>query len=197
MHKSEKPKVSAGKLGELSVELRLVSLGWHTVRLDTAQMASNADLLAIKNLQRVAIQVKTTDARVPHSHDKHVFLGYGNEALLTGGTVFNSKPGPLTTDVVIAVLYNEPVCRFVVLPVAAAENIARQHFNFWQQKLKKTGERRKSAFPLYVPFLKSRERHAAHDDCMIKSLALFEDRWSVLDEEVDALRRSENWPLPT
>ena len=36
-----------GRLGELLVEQQLIERGWHPVRLDTAQMASNADLLAI------------------------------------------------------------------------------------------------------------------------------------------------------
>ena len=39
--------VRVGLLGELEVELQLVLQGWHPVRLDTAQMASNADLLAV------------------------------------------------------------------------------------------------------------------------------------------------------
>ena len=40
-----------GRLGELLVEQQLIERGWHPVRLDTAQMASNADLLAIKGFE--------------------------------------------------------------------------------------------------------------------------------------------------
>lgn len=37
-----------GLLEELAVELQLAKHRWYSVRLDTAQMASNADLIAIK-----------------------------------------------------------------------------------------------------------------------------------------------------
>ena len=40
-----------GLLGELAVEMQIVQHGWHPVRLDTAQMASNADLIAVIQLQ--------------------------------------------------------------------------------------------------------------------------------------------------
>ena len=45
-----------GRLGELLVEQQLLERGWHPVRLDTAQMASNADLLAIKEKCRVSFR---------------------------------------------------------------------------------------------------------------------------------------------
>ena len=64
-----------GLLGELEVELMLVRQGWHPVRLDTGQMASNADLLAISREHRVCIQVKTTDSDKGHSHSQ--WLGFG------------------------------------------------------------------------------------------------------------------------
>jgi len=62
------PKV--GLLGELEVELRLAKNGWHPVRLDTNQMAANADLIAVNKMKRVSIQVKTTDLakQRPNSH---------------------------------------------------------------------------------------------------------------------------------
>lgn len=78
---------NVGLLGELQVEQRLVENAWHPVRLDTAQMASNADLLAIDRRQRVAIQVKTTGASTS--------LGFGYAAAyLSGGRVFNGKESP-------------------------------------------------------------------------------------------------------
>ena len=46
-----------GLLGELEVELHLVKNAWHPVRLDTNQKASNADLVTVKKLKRVSLQM--------------------------------------------------------------------------------------------------------------------------------------------
>jgi hypothetical protein len=69
MAKNQDMEVSprVGLLGELEVEMQLARNGWHPVRLDTAQMASNADLLAINREKRVSIQIKTTDAEKQHT----------------------------------------------------------------------------------------------------------------------------------
>ena len=64
-----------GRLGELLVEQQLLERGWHPVRLDTAQMASNADLLAIKEKCRVSLQVKTTNVKSKHSHSQSLSFG--------------------------------------------------------------------------------------------------------------------------
>jgi hypothetical protein len=55
--------MNIGLLGQLLVEQRLVENGRHPVRLDAARMAANADLLAIKERNKVTLQVKTTAAR--------------------------------------------------------------------------------------------------------------------------------------
>ena len=66
-----------GRLGELLVEKELLERGWHLVRLDTAQMASNADLVAIKKMHRTALQVKTTsNAKAENPHSLSLFFGY-------------------------------------------------------------------------------------------------------------------------
>lgn len=65
-----------GLLGELAVEMQIVQHGWHPVRLDTAQMASNADLLAVNHQRRVSIQVKTTNAETQHK-DAAGWLSFG------------------------------------------------------------------------------------------------------------------------
>src|SRR5262245_12696609 len=67
-------EVNVGRLGELQVEERLVENGWHPIRFDTAQMASNADLLAVNSRQRVFIQVKTTNGN-DHSHAHALMFG--------------------------------------------------------------------------------------------------------------------------
>ena len=42
MEKVEEPNLRVGLLGELAVEMPIVQHGWHPVRLDTTQLASNA-----------------------------------------------------------------------------------------------------------------------------------------------------------
>src|SRR5580700_2724434 len=96
---------AVGLLGELEVELQLVKAGWHPVRLDTAQMASNADLLAINREKRVSIQVKTTNAEKQHSHYQWFGFGYSTGYLRDKKSIFNSKLSPLIADVIIGVLY--------------------------------------------------------------------------------------------
>ena len=61
-----------GRLGELLVEQQLLERGWYPVRLDTAQMAANADIVALNRERRISLQVKTTDAKTGHSHSNSV-----------------------------------------------------------------------------------------------------------------------------
>jgi hypothetical protein len=86
--------------------MQIVQQGWHPVRLDTAQMASNADLIAIKGKQRVSIQVKTTNAETQHGKGDAagwLSFGYATGYLRDKKPIFNSKNSPLIADVVIAV----------------------------------------------------------------------------------------------
>jgi hypothetical protein len=107
--------MNIGLLGELQVEERLVENGWHPIRLDTAQMASNADLIAINRRQRVSIQVKTTDAMHRHSHSHALGFGYSTSYLRDAVSIFNSKESPIIADVVVGTSYNGSASRFVVL----------------------------------------------------------------------------------
>jgi len=117
-------------LGELEVELRLVKHGWHPVRHDTAQMASNTDLLAVNRQQRISIQVKTTDAAKGHSHSHSLGFGYSTVYLRDGKPIFNTKNSPPVADVVVGVSYNPGASRFVVMPVAYAEALCRAHCDY-------------------------------------------------------------------
>ena len=132
-----------GRLGELLVEQQLIERGWHPVRLDTAQLASNADLVAIKGMHRVSLQVKT--ANNPRSENPHslslAFGYYGPKYLCRcrppcssncchSKPMFNSKLSPLVADIIVGVSYGVSP-RFVVLPVAFAEKLCRKHFDYW------------------------------------------------------------------
>ena len=121
-----------GLLGELAVEMQIVQHGWHPVRLDTAQMASNADLLAVNYQRRVSIQVKTTSAETQHKDTAGwLSFGYATSYLRDNKPIFNSKNSPLIADVVIAVSFHPQKSRFVVMPIAFAEILCRRHCDFW------------------------------------------------------------------
>lgn len=184
-----------GLLGELQVEQRLVTNGWHPVRLDTAQMASNADLLAINRHDRVSIQVKTTNAGKQHAHSHYLGFGYATGHLRDGSKVFNSKKSPLIADVVIGVSYSQERSRFVVLPVALAETLCVTHARYWYNVPLKSGGSRTTNFPLYLCFTASPAAHAEHHDQMKRNLAAFEDAWHLLHEPIAKLHDAKAWKI--
>jgi hypothetical protein len=153
----EEPNVSwrVGLLGELEVEIQLVRQRWHPVRLDTAQMASNADLVAVNREKRVAIQVKTTNGKIQDLHSKWLTFGYSTSYLRDGYDIFNSKESPLIADVVVAVHYRPNDSQFVVLPVAFAEKLCRKYADYWSgipAKKRGTGQmgERSKTFPMWL-----------------------------------------------
>jgi hypothetical protein len=183
-----------GLLGELEVELRLVKYGWHPVRLDTRQMASNADLLAINRLKRVAIQVKATSG-TGHAHASDIFLGYAGKHLSAGTALFNSKDTPLLADVVVGVNYVQGKSRFVVLPVGLAEKLGRQAARYWNDVPKRNGRPRSGNFPLYLKFAKESKVHVEHHSSMRKTTLAYEDKWDVLLEPIEKLHDPSAWRL--
>lgn len=187
--------MNIGLLGELQVEQRLVELGWHPVRLDTAQMAINADLLAIRRKSRIAIQVKTTDALSRHSHSGFLGFGYATNHLRDKTPVFNSKDSPLLADVIVGVSYRAKETRFVVLPVAQAEKLCRIWVNFWYKTPLLSGERRTTNFPIYLCFTATRGTHSKHHERMKRNLLAFEDKWEVLNEPIEKLHDPKAWPV--
>lgn len=190
-----------GLLGELEVEMQLVERGWHPVRLDTAQMASNADLLAVNRQLRVSIQVKTTNAQSQHNADRNrdaagwLSFGYSTGYLREKKPIFNAKKSPLVADVVIAVSYSPQGSRFVVMPVALAEKLCRLHCDYWSSVPTKTGGKRSQTFPIYLQFTANRKVHAPHFDCIKRNVLQFENAWHILSRDVAELHSAERWPL--
>jgi hypothetical protein len=185
-----------GLIGELAVELKLAEAGWHPTRLDTRRAAANADLLAVSGKQRVAIQVKTTKG-FGHSHCNDLGLGY-TTGYVGGGSFFNSKEGPLVSDVVVGVSYEPGASRFVVMPVAFAEALCRFHCDYWRATPTRDGSdtgTRSASFPLYIAFKKVRRTHTEHHSALQRNLLAFEDRWEMLAEPVDRLHDPSAWPL--
>ena len=143
-----------GRLGELLVEQQLIERGWHPVRLDTAQLASNADLVAIKGMHRVSLQVKT--ANNPKSEDPHslslAFGYYGPKYLDRSKPMFNSKPSPLVADIIVGVSYGASP-RFVVLPVALArKNSVGSTLTTGTRKRRRTAHNAVPHFPFICTF---------------------------------------------
>jgi hypothetical protein len=187
--------VNLGLLGELEVEQRLVERGWHPVRLDTAQMASNADLLAIDRERRVSIQVKATNAGARHSHSDYLGFGYSTGYLQDKLSVFNSKQSPLIADVVVGVAYAPGESRYVVLPVGLAENLCRLHCDYWRSVPVRKSDERSNSFPIYLCFAANPKSHADHHLRIKRNLIAYENAWSILDKSPEELRDRACWPI--
>lgn len=184
-----------GRLGELLVEQKLLEQGWHPVRLDTAQMmATNADLLAIKEKQRVSLQVKTTNAISRHSHSHSLNFGYATPYLRSRKSIFNSKPGPLSADVIVGVHYDSSP-RFVVLPVALAEKLCRCHCDYFYSVPKRDATKRSPQFPIYLRLHGRAIAHSGHHEKIKNILLAFENRWDLLFKPIDLLHADTAWSV--
>lgn len=195
MEEDELVQGKVGLLGELEVEKRLVQKGWHPVRLDTAQMASNADLLAVNRENRISIQVKTTDSHKQHSHSQWLGFGYSTGYLRDGKAIFNSKLSPLIADVVVGVSYHPDRSRFIVMPVAFAENLCRLHCDYWASVPTKQDTKRSKSFPIYLCFAADRGAHREHHEWVKQNLLVYEDAWHLLLESVEKLHDPQAWIL--
>ncbi|MGA9061490.1 MAG: hypothetical protein WB341_07470 [Terracidiphilus sp.] len=188
-----------GLLGELAVEMQIVQHGWHPVRLDTAQMASNADLIAVNRRRRVSIQVKTTSAETQHYGDVAGWLsfGYSTGYLRDKKPIFNAKNSPLIADIVIAVSYHAQKARFVIMPVAFAEKLCCIFCDGWYSVPTQAGKKRSMLFPIYLPFTANLQDRMGRRllERMKRNVLKFEDAWNVLSEDVDKLHDPKKWPL--
>lgn len=182
-----------GLLGELEVEMQLVKSGWHPVRLDTAQMASNADLLAVNRKHRVSVQVKTTDA---DKNSEWLQFGYSTGYIRDHKPIFNSKHSPLIADLIVGVSYRSNGTRFVVMPVAFAETLCRFHCDYWSVVPTRTEQKTRShSFPIYLCFTAQRKVHVEHHERVKRNLMAFEGKWDILAEPIERLRDPNAWPL--
>jgi len=189
-------EVDYGLLGELQVEEQLVRCGWHPVRLNAAGTASNSDLLAVKGLSRVSIQVKTTDAENKHSHSQSLGFGYSTSYLRDAKSIFNSKDGPFLADIVVGVACLGSTSRFVILPVAFAEKICRVHLDWWFGVPTRTDTGKRShSFPIYLNFSGEPISHRDHHMRMRRNLEAYEGRWDLLSAPVERLHDGAYWAI--
>jgi hypothetical protein len=182
-----------GLLGELLVELKLIDLGWHAVRLNARQLSVNTDLIGIKGDYRVSIQVKTTEGGKSHSHSNCLHLGNAGAYLRDGTPFFNSKIDPLTADIVVGVNYEPLGSRYFVLPVGLAEAMCVEHSRFWTSVPKRNNEKRSNQFPIYLHFAGEKRRHVDHYSRVQRTLLTYENKWDLLREPTSKLRDGEAW----
>ena len=75
--------------------------------------------------------------------------------------------------------------RYVVMPVAEAEFLCREHANYWARYPKKSGEPRSASFPIYLPFksrrIKENNPHISFFKDQQEKLLGFENRWDLLE----------------
>lgn len=183
-----------GLLGELHVEQRLVELDWHPVRLDTGQMAANADIIAVNRHHRVSLQVKTT-AGEGHSHANCLGFGYATKYLQDGKNIFNSKESPLIADIIVGLNYLPNNLQYFLMPAAFAEKICRLHCDYWTDIPKKDRKRRSSSFPIYLRIDGSHKTHQQYHDRIKRNLHLYKDAWHILSEPSERLHDLDYWPL--
>ena len=131
-------------VGERIVANELTFRGWLVVNANSGEENSpNIDLIALKDDERVTIQVKTSGAR---SHKDQHFMGYYREE----GSYFNTKPGPTCDFVVSVYVYAPSRYSCLVLAVGDAERMCKLHGDNWINVPKKDGERRSPNFRIHL-----------------------------------------------
>lgn len=187
--------VDLGLVGEIDVRRELAAEGWLTINTNTEKgNFPNVDLIAAKGTEARGIQVKTSDAE-KGSHSHCLFMGRG-QGWLSGRTAFyNSKSGPLRCSVVVLVHAQRMRSRFVVLPVALAERLARASVEDWYRVPKKDGAQRSAGFDARPQFTKLRKNPMPLEPLIQSTLLAFEDRWDVLNHSVAELEDLDVWSV--
>ena len=182
-------------VGEIDVRRELAAEGWLTINTNTEKgNFPNVDLIAARGDEARAIQVKTTDAE-KGSHKHCLFMGRGEGWLTNRTAFFNAKPGPLAASIVILVHAKRDRSRFVVLPVALAESIARQHVEQWYVVPKRDGLQRSPGFDARIPFTRLSAEPRESERQLNEVLIRYEDRWDILELPVDELKDMNRWGI--
>lgn len=192
---SFRPGVDVSLVGEIEVRRELAAEGWLTINTNTEKgNFPNVDLIAVRGDFARHIQVKTTNGE-SGSHRTHMFLGRGEAWLKDRTPFFNTKTGPFSVSVVVLVNAKRRESRFVVLPVAIAEQIARLHVENWYQVPKRDGQVRSAGFDARIPFIRNKASLMPVEVFCRDVLLFFEDRWDVLDSEPERLNSIEGWDV--
>ncbi|MBP6014328.1 MAG: hypothetical protein KBA31_19015 [Alphaproteobacteria bacterium] len=182
-----------GLVGEIDVRRELAAEGWLTINANTERgNFPNVDLVATRGIEARSIQVKTSNAeRGSHAHC--LFMGRAQGWLESETPFYNSKTGPLRCSVVVLVHASRARSRFVVLPVAVAEHIARRLVEEWRRVPKRDGQVRSAGFDARPQFTRLKTNATPLDARVQEVLRSFEDRWDVLDRSVDELETVRAW----
>lgn len=185
--------IDLGLIGEIDVRRELAAEGWLTINTNTEKgNFPNVDLIAAKGTEARAIQVKTSNAeRGSHAHC--LFMGRAQGWLENETPFYNSKPGPLRCSVVVLVHASRARSRFVVLPVAVAEQIARKDVEDWQGVPKRDGASRSAGFDARPQFTRLKKNPRPLNTLIQRVLHSFEDRWDVFDHAVTELESFDAW----
>lgn len=185
--------VDLGLIGEIDVRRELAAEGWLTINTNTEKgNFPNVDLIAAKGTEARAIQVKASNAE-KGSHSHCLFMGRGQGWLTNQTPFYNSKPGPLRCSVVVLVHAARLRSRFVVLPVAVAEYLARALVEEWHRAPKRDGQQRSAGFDARPQFTRLRKNPTPLGTSVQRTLLSFEDRWDVLDRSVAELESFQCW----
>ncbi|MEQ1904888.1 MAG: hypothetical protein ABL888_11940 [Pirellulaceae bacterium] len=185
--------IDLGLVGEIDVRRELAAEGWLTINTNTEKgNFPNVDLIAAKGTEARAIQVKTSDAE-KGSHAHCLFMGRGQGWLTNKTPFYNSKPGPLRCSVVVLVHAQRLRSRFVVLPVALAEQLAREIVERWYRVPMRDGAQRSAGFDARPQFTRLRKNHVPAHVSVQRTLLAFEDRWDVLDHSIAELEDFQRW----
>jgi hypothetical protein len=167
---TQQAKIKNGKIGEVLVELELLKRDWHVERLDGAARAVNGDLIAIKGLLRLVIQVKSALSWGRPS------FGHATGFLEKGTPFFNKDNPTVLADALVTVCGPSEKPIFHVFEISEAESLAQEHALVWFKTPTKKGEQRSPNFPqsfrLSDPIMKAHENN-----------------WNILAEIGESLRK--------
>jgi hypothetical protein len=189
--------IDIGLIGEIDVRRELAAEEWLTINTNTEKgNFPNVDLIAAKDQEARHIQVKSTSGdRLRNAHAHCLNFGHAQGWLEKRTPFFNGKRGILTSSIIVLVNVRRDRSRFVVLPVALAEKIARAHAEEWFDTPKRDGKRRSAGFSARPCFTRLKKDPTDLDKTLIAILHSYENRWDLLNESPEVLSNSDAWHL--
>lgn len=156
-------KVDIGAIGESIVITHLLWHGWSPANLNAVtRNAPNVDILAAKNNQQTAIQVKTSGP----SLNARPMMRLSKP---TNGHVFNTKLGPIADIVVFVRLLDDYKHECYVVPVDEAERVAKITADDYLASPKMDGTTRNPDFEWCIRF---------EPNCNRQTVSNYKEKWS-------------------
>ena len=193
---SFRENIDIGLIGEIDVRRELAAEEWLTINTNTEKgNFPNVDLIAAKDQEARHIQVKSTNGEPGQSHAHCLNFGHAQGWLEKRTPFFNGKRGILTSSIIVLVNARRDRSRFVVLPVALAEKVARAHAEEWFDTPKRDGKRRSAGFSARPCFTRLKKDPTDLDKTLMAILQSYENRWDLLNESPEVLSNSDAWHL--